>query len=148
MRHATCRGIAKAAEAIYTNASNAAAAGTAGGAMPRGQLWKVTSLEALVDVDVGLRWIVEPQTVVMCCGFPVLSHCSDSICIICPAVRLPSAFPTVIILIYRQISFSLMPIILRPLLTCRHTPAMPRVFQRADAWYHVVVVFCGVYCEP
>lgn len=42
-------GIAKAAEAIYANANAADRAGTAGAAgasMPRGQLWKMTSLEA------------------------------------------------------------------------------------------------------
>lgn len=126
--NATCnmlaeRGIAKAAEAIYANANAADRAGTAGAAgasMPRGQLWKMTSLEALLVDGCGWR-VVEPQTITNCCdllwlscGFPwfpvVLRTFIPSSC---PAARLPSAFPTVIIVIYRQISFSLMPIILR-----------------------------------
>ena len=129
--NATCnmlaeRGIAKAAEAIYANANAADRAGTAGAAgasMPRGQLWKMTSLEALLVDGCGWR-VVEPQAITNCCDFavaflwfPVVSRCSADFHSIqlpsCPAARLPSAFPTVIIVIYRQISFSLMPIILR-----------------------------------
>jgi len=155
--NATCnmlaeRGIAKAAEAIYANANAADRAGTAGAAgasMPRGQLWKMTSLEALLVDGCGWR-VVEPQAITNCCDFavaflwfPVVSRCSaDFHSIQLPSCKAAKRFsnsdhsdlPADLVFIDADHSEALR--------TCHHSPAMPSVFQRADTWllYFVVCI--------
>ena len=88
------------------------------------------------------------QTVVillwLSCGFPwfpvVLRTFIPSSC---PAARLPSAFPTVIIVIYRQISFSLMPIILRHCVRATIHQPCPVFFSGQTRG---CCILCGVYC--
>jgi hypothetical protein len=89
------------------------------------------------------------QTVVICCGFPVVSRGFPLFCGLSfhPAAQLPSCkaakrfsnsdhsdLPADLVFIDADHSEALR--------TCHHSPAMPSVFQRADTWllYFVVCI--------